>query len=222
MRSLLLIVPLATGCLLSNNDGQVAPLSSFHPYIRVTHEGTITFEHYGDNLDSNECLLLGDDVEATLNGIPFEVIERGGAEASSCVLPVMRLAALPEASAASVVIRDRTTTLSCDLGDTLTRFPIEHASWQLPVGDRVTVHATRPADTHVLKAELVVDGTVVDLPDQTQVDSDVSFTVPGPYAGTAQLRMTAQHDYSGPIDNNRCGGLVFTTHVATTPITFTP
>jgi hypothetical protein len=224
MRSLLLVVPFITGCLLSD-DARVAPLSSFRPYTRVSHEGSITFEHFGDNLDSANCLRLPDDIEATLNGIPFEVTERGGAKGSSCVFPVMRLATVPEAASASLVIRDRSTTIPCDLGDTLAPFPLElvpPGAWQLPAGERVTVRATRPADTESLKAELVVGGTVVDLPDQTQSGDDITFTVPGPFIGSSALRVVADHVYQGTADYTRCGGIVFTSHRAVTPITIAP
>ncbi len=220
------ILPLVTGCLFSD-EARVAPISEFRPLASVGDEAKITFEHSGDSLDSNTCIVLEDGATATLAGLPFELVVKGGTgEAGSCVFPQMKLVDLPELADATIELRDSHTTINCALGDSLLPFPIETipaGPWRFTPGQAVTVVTTQPADTTDLHAALVsADYTRAELV-ATQAGNEITFTLPFGVSGEFELQINARHTIKSASDYAyKCGGVLFTGHHAHRTITIAP
>ncbi len=220
MRLTLACLPLVTGCVLSNSDERVAPISEFNLLTTISDTARITFEHYGEDLDSLDCLILPDDVTASLAGMPLEIVTRGGQVGSGCEFPSMILNELPEADAAVLTVGP----YRCPLGDTLVRFGVElvpPGPWTLAAGGTYTVRAIKPADTMKLSAHVVVGPSMF----PTQLGSAPSgdtlqITIPAHFRGDYELRVLARHDDS--ISATRtCGGFLFTSHQARQPVVVT-
>ncbi|MBL0214944.1 MAG: hypothetical protein IPQ07_13795 [Myxococcales bacterium] len=226
MKVLIGILPLVTGCVF-DDDERVAPIGEFRPVTTIAGDATITFEHGGSNLDSPDCLLLEDSATATLAGLPFELVVRGGyIGGGECEFPQMKLLDLPELPDATLELRDSHTSIDCPLGDTLTPFaidPVPAGPWRFAPGQTVTVNVAQPADTTDLRAALVsADRSRVALM-ITHVGSEISFRLPAAPSGAFELEINALHTITGTQDfNNRCGGLLFTSHHAHRPITIAP
>jgi len=213
MRWLIAIVLPLTGCLLSEDNERVARLTEFNLMTRVADTATITFEHFGDNLDSPDCLILPEDVSASLGGSPFDVVTRGGynTQTPGCDYPKLELTDLPTADKATIVIRDPSGTgnRTCDLGDALERVTLS-VPGALPAGQSTAVQVTNlPADTGQLIAYLVSPTGYKQEVGRATEGSSVLVAVPSHYRGDYELRVLAQHKTTGPISySGPCGVLV--------------
>lgn len=219
MRIALACLPLLAGCLDSDSDGRIAPLSEFNIMGSVSDYARITFEHPGDNLDSNQCLILADDVTATLGDRTFTVNSRGGTSGSSCVFPEMVLSEVPTDPNARLTIGGQ----SCALGDTLVPFTMSRdaGDWNLVAGETVTIRVDKPADSGRLFARFAhLPGSATLAGPTAAGATTIDVTIPLNASGEYTLVVTASHDETIS-EAQRCGGLVFTSHYAKQAITVT-
>lgn len=222
MRWLIAIVLPLTGCFLSQDNDRVAPLSEFNPLTSIRDTATITFEHFGDNLDSPDCLILPSDITAKIAGVPLEVVRRGGyvENGGGCEFPKMELLELPEVATATLVIEDASQRMSCDLGDALVRLTLAMPG-SVAAGQTATVRVTDlPGDTDVLTAYLATPTHRQEV-GRAMSGDQVTIAVPAHYRGDYELRVVASHRTNGPIDYNTPCGILFTSHQARHPIVVT-
>jgi hypothetical protein len=162
------------------------------------------------------CAVLADDVSAEVNGAPMEITGRGGFDTANegfpCSAAHLSLTMPPQVDPAVFVLRDRSTTITVELGDRLLARDgglLPSGNQDLYGGETYTiawsprsdleagygVHLTRP------------DGMQLTL-DSTLTDAGVEFTEPLAAVtlagGSGQLELSAGHLTQVPCRAARC------------------
>lgn len=95
------------------------------------------------------CAILASDAEATVNGMPMTIIERGATKLGGCTWPVLQLDHPAAAAQTTLVVRDPSLTITADLADVLAPRSaqlVPDGPWTFAPGQAVTLQWSPASD----------------------------------------------------------------------------